>query len=298
MPTLAMQAARRRSIEANLFPYAHPAVEPWDKFRWHSAAGESCDTWKEHSSQALAIDVFGTLKMHPGRDAALDALAVELGLPTGGPWEVALEWRDPDNWLHEKTRTSVDAMARSPKALILFECKFSERDGGDCSQTHPILAGRHKGMRQCNGYYAPQVNPVNKLEARCALTAKGIGYWDHVPAVFGFPAEASMAPCPFAGGWFQWMRNLTTCYAVAQQHGQRAAFVVAYADGPGLHMAQRVKLADWQWLTNRVEPNAVILRALSVQTLLGLAQKAAPQDPIWPELLTWVERKVSSVCRV
>jgi hypothetical protein len=293
-----MRAARRRSIEANLFPYAHEAVEPWDKFRWHSAAGETCDTWKEHSSQALAIDVFGTLKLHPGRDAALNALALELGLPAGGPWEVALEWRDPDNQLHEKTRTSVDAMARSPQALILFECKFSEHDGGNCSQTQPLTTGRRKGLRQCNGYYAPQVNPANQREARCALTAKGINYWDFIPPVFGFPAEASIAPCPFAGGWFQWMRNLTTCYAVARHYGLRAAFVVAYADGPGLHMAQRVKMTDWQWLNNRVDPAAVVLRAVSIQALLSMAGRASPADPVWPELLGWVERKVNNVCGV
>jgi len=296
MPTLAMSASRRRSIEANLFPFAHAAVEPWAAFRWHGATGESCDTWKEHSSQALAIDVFGTLKLHPRRDAMLDAVARELGLPAGGPWAVDLEWHDPDNRLREKTPTFVDAVARSPRNLMVFESKFSENDGGTCSQTRPLPTGRRKGLRQCSGHYVPQVNPANKLEARCALSAKGIGYWDIIPDVFGYSAETSIAPCPFAGPWFQWMRNLTTAYAVARHHHLRAAFVVAYADGHGLAMAQRVHSPDWQWLRNRVDPARVAFRAISIQQLLHLAGRGAGDDAVWQDLAGWVRRKIDSVC--
>ena len=45
---------------ANLFWAARPAVEPWDEFPWHHRSDGQCDRWKPHSSQALAIDVFGT----------------------------------------------------------------------------------------------------------------------------------------------------------------------------------------------------------------------------------------------
>ncbi len=38
------------TILANLFEGAHAAVHPPGKFRWHSAAGEHRDAWKEHSS--------------------------------------------------------------------------------------------------------------------------------------------------------------------------------------------------------------------------------------------------------
>lgn len=296
MPTRAMQAARRRSIEANLFPQALEAVEPWDKFPWHAATGEHCDTWKTHSSQALAIDVFGTLKLHPNGGRVLNALAEALGLPAGGPWEVALEWRDPGNALREKTRTRIDAVARSPRALITFECKFSEQDGGTCSQTKPIAAGRHAGLKQCSGHYLPQRHPTNGLEARCALTAKGLAYWEHIPAVFGYSAATSIAPCPFAGPWFQWMRNLCTAHAVAQRHGLRPAFVVAYADGPGLAMAQRVHSPDWRWLSNRVDPAAIAFRAMPFQALLQLARDSDPGDPIWPALAAWVQGKIDAVC--
>lgn len=148
---IVMSAFRRRSIEANLFPAALAAVEPWERFRWHGASGDGCDTYKEKSSQALSIDVFGTLQQSAERDVVLDQLAAGLGLPMGGPWDLKLEWRDPHNLLKEKQRTWVDAVARSPRSLIFFECKFCETDGGGCGQTQPILAGRRKGFKQCNG---------------------------------------------------------------------------------------------------------------------------------------------------
>jgi hypothetical protein len=198
--------------------------------------------------------------------------------------------------MREKTPTFLDAVARSPRTLILFECKFSENDGGACSQTRPLPTGRRKGLRQCNGHYVPQVNPANKLEGRCALSAKGIAYWDFIPDVFGYSAETSIAPCPFAGPWFQWMRNLTTAYAVAKRHRLQPAFVMAFADGPGLAMAQRIQGADWQWLGNRVDPAYVSFRALSIQQLLHLASQAVRADPILGDLTGWVRRKIDSVC--
>src|SRR5689334_22662509 len=102
-----MDSDLRRKIEANVFPFAHTALECWDTFPWHRGVGSP------HSSQALCVSVFGTLKALPQvqRDAVLSRLADELGLPTGGPWEVKLEWCDIKNLLHESGRqhTQVDA---------------------------------------------------------------------------------------------------------------------------------------------------------------------------------------------
>ena len=292
---LVMSATRRRSIEANLFPAALPAVEPWDKFHWHGASGDSCDTYKEKSSQALSIDVFGTLHQSPDRDAVLDQLAASLGLPAGGPWTVHLEWRDPHNTLKEKQRTWVDAVARSPRSLIFFECKFTEPDGGGCGQVHPILTGRRKGHRQCNGAYVRQHEASDPIEQRCILALKGMRYWDLIPEVFGVNPERSYLPCPFAGPWFQWMRNLTTCLAVARAEGLRPAFLVVYADHPSLPMAQRVRQPAWRALTEAVYPQTIIFRALSFQSLLSLACGAAPGNPLWLELTAWVQRKLDAV---
>jgi hypothetical protein len=290
-----MSAFRRRSIEANLFPAALPAVEPWERFRWHGASGESCDTYKEKSSQALAIDVFGTLQQSADRDAVFDHLAGSLGLPAGGPWEIMLEWRDPHNLLKEKQRTWVDAVARSPRCLIFFECKFCEPDGGGCGQTHPILTGRRKGLRQCNGSYTRQHATADDPGERCILTTKGMRYWEIIPEVFDLDPDRSYLPCPFAGPRFQWMRNLTSCFAVAREAGLQPAFLVVYADAPPLPMAQRVRLPEWQRLTDSVNPQAITFRAMSFQALVAQARQAAPANPVLPELAFWVQRKIDSV---
>jgi hypothetical protein len=141
-----------------------------------------------------------------------------------------------------------------------------------------------------------QVNPANGHQARCALSAKRIGYWDVIPEVFGYDASLDYAPCPFAGPWFQWMRNLVTSAAVGQAQGLRPAFVVVYADGPGLPMPARIHSAEWRWLEARVDPAAVTFRSVSYQTILALAQTSAPADQVWRELSAWVARKITSVC--
>lgn len=293
-----LSAAQRQTIANNIFWAAHPALEPWESFHWHPpSTGGASDTYKEHSSQALAIDVFGTIKMSAARDAILAAVARQLDLPTGGPWTVDLEWSDAQNYLKERQPTWVDAVAQSPQALIFFECKFTEFDGGGCSQRLPIRTGSRRGVVQCNGSYAPQLNPANQLEAYCALSAKGIRYWDIIPAIFGLRNDLDHSPCPFAGPWFQWMRNLTVCYEAARQTGRQAAFVVAYADGPTLPMAARVKSADWARFRRTLRPGVITLRAMSTQSIVALAQAAAPEDAVMAELVAWVTNKIDGVCR-
>lgn len=297
--------SQRATILSNLFEAAHAAVEPWQQFRWHSAAGERLDAWKEHSSQALAIDVFGTIKTSARRDQVLDRIAAELGLPTGGAWTLTLEWHDPLNHLHEKQPTWVDAVAQSPHCLIFFECKFTETDGGACSQTRRLRPGRHngpvpdsvtRGQAQCNGSYMWRVNPVNRREARCALTAKGIRYWEAIPRVFDYDANDSYFECPFRGSWFQWMRNLTVCAEAARHAGLKPAVVIVYADGPGLPMAARVRSPEWERLAARLQPGAITFKAFSFQRVVGLAQQAVPGEAVWQELDRWVEGKIQRVC--
>jgi len=110
----------------NIFPAAWPAVQDWDELTWHPGASSP------RSSQALAIDVFGTLRQSPACDVVLDAVAVELGLPPGGPWQVELEWCDPLNSLNESQPSPIDVVLSSPRVLLCVECKFHEQDGGIC----------------------------------------------------------------------------------------------------------------------------------------------------------------------
>ncbi|MFT5327332.1 MAG: hypothetical protein ACI8P0_005221 [Planctomycetaceae bacterium] len=185
-----MTPEERTHIESNLFPASRAAIGSWDSFRWHHDRQRRVDTWKPHSSQALAIDVFGLLSAvsQSDRDVILNDVAEQLGLTSGGPWIVELEWEDADNLLNENARTQVDAVARSPQAIIFFECKFTETDGGSCSQPSAISSGANEGIRQCNGNYESQLNPVNGIESRCALSGKGIRYWDVIPSVVGVDA--------------------------------------------------------------------------------------------------------------
>ena len=154
-------------IKHNLFHGSHGAVRDWDAFPWHQGGGV-IHTTKPHSSQALAIDFFGTVMCSADRTELLNAIADSLGLPSSKTRDLALEWQDPANLLNEPRPTQVDAAALGSDSLILFECKFTET-GGACSQT-----AKRDGLRQCTGNYETQNNPVNKVTNRCALSGKDI----------------------------------------------------------------------------------------------------------------------------
>jgi hypothetical protein len=165
-------------IKENLFPASHAAICDWGKFPWHLDTQGVIQTHKLASSQALAIDVFGTIKVSDERDRILGALARKCHVPDDGPWRLELEWVDPDCLLGERRPTQVDAIAFGKRAVLVIECKFTE-SGGGCSQPNPIRGkSAHRGQRQCNGDYAMQVNPVNRVEARYALSGKRIRYWE------------------------------------------------------------------------------------------------------------------------
>ena len=207
-----MNQTIRTQLEHNIFPAAHQACEPWEAFPWHAGQDGAIDTHVGHSSQALAIDVFGTIKTSTDRDTILDAIAQTIGLPTGGPWDLTLEWTARPSLLNEPRPTQVDVYAESPHSVILFECKFTEQDGGACSQTV-----KRNDSIPCNGNYVPQINHENGLTSRCALSGKGIQYWDIIPKVFHLDVQTDYRPCPFAGPAYQWMRNLVAAYKGAAE---------------------------------------------------------------------------------
>ncbi len=283
-----MDQATRTRLERNIFPVAHQACEPWEKFSWHTSAHVA------HSSQALAIDVFGTIKASANRDAIVDALAQTLGLPTGGPWDITLEWSARASLLNEPSPTQVDVYAESPQSIILFECKFTEQDGGACSQTVA-----RKGTPPCDGNYEETQTHENEVSSRCALSEKGIQYWDIIPKVFHLQTEADYQPCPFAGPAYQWMRNLVVAYKVGRQKNKQPAVVIVYADHSNLSMAKKFRSQGWITFTETVRQDQVSLHVRSYQEILTLAQEAIPQGngekTLWRELCEWVERKISAI---
>jgi hypothetical protein len=103
-------------------------------------------------------------------------------------------------------------------------------------------------------------------------------------------------PCPFAGGWYQWMRNLVAARAMGRARALSSAFVVTYTDG-SCPIARKVTTDDWARLTALAEGRAVPLRTTSYQRLQTLATSAAAERdrPVLDALRLWIERKATAV---
>lgn len=278
-------STERIEIEANLFPGARAAINDWHTYPWHRHRDRITTGWT-NSSQALSIDVFGFLKVcaQTERDAALGAVATKLGLPVEGPWRVSLEFSVGRQLLGEPRQTQLDALASSPSAVIAFECKFTEKGGG-CSRP---------GEGECNGRF--EIEPENRFKQglRCALTAKGVRYWDYVPGLFrSISPDRDHVPCPFDGERYQWMRNLAAAQALAGPSRAWAAAVV-FAEGAGLHAAQ----TDWAAFKTELAP-AVRFEALSYQALIDQFVNAVEASGLprgeWVALGAHVRKKITAV---
>ena len=82
--------------------------------------------------------------------------------------------------------TSIDVVLRG-KRHVYVECKLAEDGVGGCSR--PRLADQDPD--HCNGNYEHQMG----RQVRCALTARGIGYWQYIPGLFGWN-DIDQVPCP------------------------------------------------------------------------------------------------------
>lgn len=290
-----MNANELTDIEDNLFPFVRSFVREQPLFPWHRDQYKAITASQVVSSQALAVDFFGTIQKLASCDDIFAEWIHHFELDLAGPWKIELEALVPEGVLGEPRSTQIDVLAKSNTGLIAFECKFTEPDGGACSQPRAISKGAHEGLKQCDGNYAQQINPVNQVQSRCALTGKGIKYWDFVPKVLNIDPDRDYRPCPFSGGWYQWMRNLVAAYALGRADGNSSAFVVVYADGP-FPMANKVKGDDWKQLVTAVTGCEVPLRAVSYQQLLALAREGAtPADQrVLDDLRAWMARKVTA----
>jgi len=278
-----------RKYRYNIYPEAWNALEA-KTFLWHEAE-------KIHSSQALAIDVFGTIISSPHQDIILNKIAEKMDIGCSGKWHLKLEWKDPLNLVKEKRRaqTQVDAAAWNDSHVFFFESKFTEKGGGLCNQTKPIASGKNKGIIQCNGNYELQTNPVNGVVSKCALSGKNIRYWDYIDKIFK-PEIYEGEKCPFSGSWYQWMRNLTVCYAVANKKAKKPVFVLTYVDGLDYPIAQELRSNEWTHFTDLLNPNAIIVKMISYQDLLTLFTELVRRGRIEPtSLVNWVNSKITIV---
>lgn len=282
------------AVQKNIFPGAHDAI--WQAFSWHKGAASL------HSSQALAVSVFGTVATHPLRDDLIDAmlrLVFEWDSVGDSDWRVDLERTLAASLLGERKPTAVDVLLHNETSVVFLECKFTEPGGGPCSQPKPRSSGRHKGLMQCDGNYREQVNPINKRTARCALSAKGVQYWKHVPVYFDLDNDRDYEPCPFAGPAYQYMRNVLAVGQWTKRKKQvRAAFGLVYVAGEPFPMS--VEIADpqseWGRFVACLRPDSPIaVQSVSYQRLLETWMQRVPEDPILTGLAAWVAQKVRDV---
>jgi len=285
-----------QAIESNLFPTARAVVRERINFPWHRDESGVSAASRAVSSQAMALDVFETVRRLDARDDIVGAWARELqpALPSDGAWTIDTEYLVQKDLLGEPRSTQVDALIRSAHALIVCECKFTETSGGACSQPKPIANGANKGKRQCNGRYEMQQNPVNRRWSRCALTGKGIRYWNVIPNVLEISDEMDHASCPVAGEWYQWMRNLVVARELGRQESKTPAFLLVYAAGR-FPMAEKVRLAEWKKWEATVKQSEVPMMTVSYQRLLkiGISVAGHGERKILNQLSEWIDRKIS-----
>jgi hypothetical protein len=125
------------------------------------------------------------------------------------------------------------------------------------------------------------------------LSAKGIRYWEFIPQLFQIEPEVDQHPCPFAGSWYQWMRNITNAYAIAQSTGRQAAFYLVYADSPTLPIAKMVHSAQWEALARFIRKDRVNIGVISFQELLNMISEIDSGNS-WRGLQTWVSKKIEN----
>jgi hypothetical protein len=281
-----------RDLRANLFDAAHHVIDTLPPSSWHRDKSKRITASRVHSSQALALDVFGTMASLQSRHVVAEAWAHDMGLPEFGEVSFETEVVLPPSLLGERRSTQVDAAITGTAARALIECKFTETDGGACSQTVRRKDPDGSLVAQCNGTYTLQRRRLPDAMERCSLTAKGIRYWEYVPEVLTISAEVDHAPCPFVGGWYQWMRNMVAAAALARREEVPHSFIVAYADGP-FAMADKVRAGDWQRFA-ALSTGSVALRTVSYQQLIAVGQRAVTggDAAVLARLASWVDDKV------
>lgn len=293
---MSLSAAEATGVRANLFHWVHPLVDERPDFPWHRDRRGVVTATMEESSQALALDLFGTVQRLASRDVIVGRWTEALHLSLDGPWELIPEVPIPREMLGEPKSTQLDVLATGKGGIVVFECKFTEPDGGSCSQPVPLQKGAHQGKKQCNGNYEFQTNPIDGHKSKCALTPKGVKYWDLVPEVMNVDPAKNYAPCPFASGWYQWMRNLVATLSLGRRQGVPAAFVIAYADGP-FPMATKIHGPTWSELEVAVRGRQVPMKVASYQQLLAWAKEGARASDrsVIEELQGWMEGKMKRV---
>ena len=145
------------------------------------------------------------------------------------------------------------------------------------------------------GNYELQTNPVNEARSRCALTGKGVLYWDAIQTIYGVDPEQDHGPCPFRGETYQWMRNVVLADALASARGELGKVVAAYADGEQFPTAKHVQSGHPGLPAALGSSHKPLVIPMSYQAIVALAQGVSEHPSGWIALGAWVRDKINAV---
>ena len=279
-----MDAIKKRQIMDNIFYKSRYIVDDFDDKKWHTNKNGKIDADSPKSSQALVIDVFGYLRICRDRDSIIN----NVFNVNGHDWCIELEFSDK-SLLNEtsKSPTQIDIKIEDEKHILIVECKFTEEDGGSCFQTSN---DNSKKQAQCNGNYELQINPVNKKESFCALTGKGINYWQHIEKIYNLDINNSICPCPFKAGNYQWMRNLCIANALNEKHNKNAKVFICYTDFVGLEMKKKMDNGYLQKI-NSIVKEEYRISTITYQKIVEYGCNYSVENDVWRELKIWIDNK-------
>jgi len=269
------------SIKKNLFKRSINAISDYQRFEWHKAADEA------NSSQALAIDFWGCLKLSPQKDKIINTLFNK----KNNNWKIKFEYADK-SLLSEKRPTQIDVIIESDTYAIIIESKFTEANGGNCSQTK-----KTKNFSfQCNGNYEEQINPVNGVSSKCALTGKKILYWDYIDSLTELNKHTEQTPCPFQKGEFQWIRNICFAEAYAKRQKINTESYLVYYKSDKCSISKKVKNQTYLGNLKGKLNNPKSFQPISYNELLSkiiksFEAKDSNEKQIWIELQNWMKNK-------
>jgi len=228
------------------------------------------------SSQSLAVSVLGTM-MKRGDLSLLAKVPDEHGQPLHSDLELAGQpvFEYEVCTLGEPRPTQVDLFLPRRGGNVAIECKFWEGGLSPCSQVRKV----------CNGDYASQ--PRRQRGQRCALTEKGIKYWDYIPRLFNWPADQDHRPCPIRRP-YQLVRNVLAA-AIDPTTGDIqpgwVAILLCDANNPATTPGGKID-EQYRAVQAKLQEAAGLKRA-TWQALAGVLKERGRYD----DLLAWLFEK-------
>jgi len=270
-------------IKENIFPHSIDAIDI-ETFDWHKNNYDDIQAYKPNSSQAVAIDVFGLLKLSKYKDRLINLYFNK----SGEDWKIEFEWSDHE-LLNENPKfpTKIDVKIHNAENILLLECKFMEPDfGSGCSKTKP-----KNGDVECNGSYTPKKFTLIK----CALTEiNKTKYWDYIPKIFEYEKEKDYETCPCRTNQYQLIRNLCIGKALSEKPPKKKIEnYLIYYNSETCPLSKKIK--EKTFLENLKDEKS--LKDISYNDLLTgfmniLKLNGQEEYYKWEELEKWLENKI------